>query len=131
MPAANESLRYFADDDDLTYTANSAVTGCRFLGIKANKDSDGLLKLSHTSLTAGQSVVGVSAYDVASGARGLALRHGEVQVLAGEALAAGDDVYTTATGTAVKLATVVSGIRLGTCTTAASNGALATILLTL
>lgn len=131
MPVANESKRYFKGGEEITVTANAAVTGCRFVAIKANKDSDGLIKVSHASLTAGQSVLGVTPYDVASGERFPLIREGEVQVLAGEALAAGDDVYTTATGTAVKLATVTSGVRLGVCTTAASNAALATILLTL
>ena len=103
---ANECIPFYAPGQDVTVQTTAAVKGKTFVNITGALDpAAGTLAKAATATAAGP-VIGVAAYDAASGARVPLIRGtGRViPVTAGGAIAVGDEVEVGAGGKAVKLA---------------------------
>jgi predicted RecA/RadA family phage recombinase len=123
---ANELIPYSEPGQQVTAQATATVTGKRFVNISGNRTANGNYSVAHA--TAAGSVFGVSKYDAASGDPVGVIRGGIVPVTAGGTIAAGARVEVGTNGQAVTLA---SGIAVGTCCDAATNGNDARIALNL
>ena len=99
---ANEAKPLFRPGAEVTAVTTAAVTGSTFVGVSGTRGSDGLIKVA-TAAAAGKPF-GVAARDIASGDVGHIHRGGILNVAAGGAIAAGDEVEVGASGKAVKLA---------------------------
>lgn len=106
---ANESRPLFRPGRDISVLTTAAVTGKTFVKVSATIDATtGMIKAAPA--TSAGAVLGVAAYDIASGAVGPVLRGGVVEVTAGGAITAGAQVEVGTGGKAVVLA---SGIAVG------------------
>ncbi len=102
---------------DITCKATSAVTGRRFVAISTN-GSKGVPNVAHA--TAGVQPFGVSAYDAANGEALPVIRKTIVQVTAGAALSAGNEVQVGTAGVAI---VKDAGVAVGRVVFDAANGA--------
>src|ERR1044072_4959732 len=100
MPA-NECNPYFEPGTRLTVKAEAALTGKRFVAVSDPLASDGSVVVS--AAPAQSKVLGVAAYDVAEGKRGIALCGPMiVPVTASAGIEPGEDVQVATGGKAVK-----------------------------
>lgn len=115
----NDARPLFRPGAEVTGLTTAAVTGKRFVGISATRDTNtGLVKVAHA--TGAAKAFGVAAYDAGSGATVPVLRGGIVPVTAGGAISAGDQIEVGTDGKAVKLA---SGVAVGQAIETATSGA--------
>ncbi|MER7164504.1 DUF2190 family protein [Micromonospora sp. NPDC000207] len=123
---ANECIPFYEPGRRLTGHATATVTGCRFVMISGNRQTDGSISVSHA--TAATKAFGVAAYDAAIGEKVGILRGGGfiVPVTAAANLSANQRVEVGTNGQAAALA---SGIAVGTVVTGATSGNLAQIAL--
>lgn len=118
---ANEAIPLFRPGSDVTCLTTAAVTGKRFAGISATRDTTtGLLKVA--TCTAAARALGVFAYDAASGARVpvIAGPGTIIHVDCGGTITAGAQVEVGASGKAVVLA---SGVAVGHALETGANNA--------
>lgn len=114
---ANETKPLFRPGANVTAVTTAAVTGKTFVDVSAAPGGDGLIKVATS--TAAVKPFGVAGGDIASGATGLILRGGILNVTAGGAIAAGAEVEVGASGRAVTLA---SGKSVGKAVSAGTSG---------
>lgn len=117
---ANEAIELYTEGDQLSYKAAVAITGKTFVDLSAGADATtGTFVAGKPA--AGGLVVGVAAYDCASGGLFTVLsdKGSIVPVTAGGTVAVGDEVEVTATGTVIKKAT---GIAVARAYSAATSG---------
>lgn len=116
---ANESRPLFRPGRDITVLTTAAVTGKTFVKISAAPDTT-TGQLKGAPATAAGAVLGVAAYDAASGTTVPVLRGGVVEVTAGGAITAGAQVEVGSNG---KAAALSEGIAVGmAASTAAADG---------
>jgi hypothetical protein len=132
MPA-NECIPYH-QTTDITVQAGAAITGKRFVHVTADRTGGPALSTDLKNVPIVQHAnadhaLGVSAYDIASGALGgiIGTPGRIVPVTAGGTIAAGAAVQSDATGQAITLA---AGVKLGVCLSGATSGNDAQIKLT-
>lgn len=113
--ATNPAVPFWDEDDTVTCHAETAVTGKRFVTVSGPMVG-GNPQVEHQVGAAGKMVLGVAAYDAAAGAKVSVYNRSQVMpVTAGEAIVAGDLVYSAADGRAVKTppaGALVAGIAL-------------------
>lgn len=111
---ANETKPLFRPGAEVTALTTAAVTGKRFVGVSATRDTvTGLVKVAHA--TGGTKPFGVAAADIASGKPGLVQRGGILFVTAGGAITAGAAIEVDNVGRAVTRSTGVAvGVALET-----------------
>lgn len=106
---ANETKPLFRPGAEVTALTTAAVTGKRFVGVSATRDTvTGLVKVAHA--TGATKPFGVAAADIASGKPGLVQRGGILFVTSGGAINAGAEIEVGANGKAV---TKASGVSVG------------------
>jgi hypothetical protein len=108
--ATNPAVPFWDEGNSWTGHAASAITGKRFVNIVGAR-VDGNPRVGHAVGSATARAVGVSAYDAASGAK-VTVYSGQgivMPVTASGAITAGQDVYSTANGSAT--ATQPTGAR--------------------
>lgn len=104
---ANECKPLFRPGDQVTVLTTGAVTGSTFVDVSATRDATtGLVKVA--TCTAAAKAFGVAAADIASGAKGVAIREGVLFVTAGGAITAGASVEVGTGGKAVALASGIA-----------------------
>src|SRR5262245_44709391 len=114
MAAANECIPYYDVGEDVTATAEAAVTGCRFVSISDPWEGPPRAGLSTTTegsnvrmshAPAGTRADGVASYDAAAGKKFYCIRGNKVcPVQAGAAIANGAEVEVGTNGQAITLA---------------------------
>lgn len=122
---ANEMVPHFDPAEVTTCHCEAAVTGARFVAISGPAVA-GLKQVSHAS--AGGAALGVAGRDAAAGAAVTVHHVGEVDVLAGEAITAGDLITPGAAGVAM-IADTAGNVIVGVAVDDAANAALARIRL--
>lgn len=118
--AATDNTPLFDPADVTTCYAGTAVTGKRFVRITGARVGD-LVQVGH-AIAAGVKGYGVSVQDAAAGAQVGVAHEGVWQVLAGEALTAGDLITSGAAGVAMIADTSADQI-LGRVVDDCANGA--------
>lgn len=115
---ANECIPLYRPGGDVTAVTTSAVTGKTFVNLSAALVSTGLPSVAPA--TAAGMVVGVAAYDAASGARVAVIRGTNtiLPVTAGGTIAYGAQVEV---GTGGKAVTIASGVAVGRAWSAGTN----------
>jgi len=115
---ANECAPLFRPGQNVTGLATADITGKRFVGISASRDSaTGLIKVAHA--TAGAKAFGVAAADIKEDQIGTVIRGGIVPVTAGGSCSAGAEVEVGSDGKAVALK---SGVAVGHAVEDGTNG---------
>lgn len=106
---ANETRPLFRPGAEVTVQTTTAVTGKRFVGVSATRDTvTGLVQVAAPA--AGSAPFGVAAADIASNTIGLVQRGGILFVTSGGAINAGAEIEVGANGKAV---TKASGVSVG------------------
>lgn len=111
---ANETRPLFRPGAEVTVQTTTAVTGKRFVGVSATRDTvTGLVQVAAPA--AGSAPFGVAAADIASNTIGLVQRGGILFVTAGGAITAGAAIEVDNVGRAVTRSTGVAvGVALET-----------------
>lgn len=123
---ANELIPFEEPGQRVTAVASAGVTGKRLVNISGNRTAAGKYQVAHA--TAAGAAFGVAVYDAATGEHVGVIRAGIVPVTAAGTIAAGARVEV---GTAGQVVTLASGIAVGICCDAATNGNDARIALNL
>ena len=117
---ANECIPVYEPGTQLSVTAGGAITGKTFVDISAALSATNGTLMTVVTATAAGKVMGVAAYDIASGARGRVIGEGIVPVTAGGNIAVGAEVEVGSNGKAV---TISSGRAVARALTAGSADA--------
>lgn len=123
---ANECVPYYAGAEQVTVVAGtSGISGKCFVvttgALAAGLGTDGGVPTGNVAATSGVPVMGVGAYDSASGLSGGVWIDGTVPVIAGGALTGGEAVMTDASGHAVPWTTgnTIAGYAMASAASAA------------
>lgn len=114
---ANECTPLFRPGWHVTARATAQLTGKRFVGISADLDDDGVIRVGLPA--AGARTFGVAAHDAATGTVLTILRRGIIPVTAGGTITAGQEVQVDNVGRVVTLA---AGVSIGQAVENATTG---------